>query len=60
MATLNPGLNLRRFNNLLVVIKQTAFEEYSQVNYWLATDGEHALPDSHSTLRVAPNHNSSN
>ena len=31
MATLNPGLGLKRYSNLLVVIKQTAFEEYSQV-----------------------------
>lgn len=33
MASLNPGLSLKRYQNLLVVIKQTAFEEYSQVSY---------------------------
>ena len=33
MATLNPGIGLKRYTNLLVVIKQTAFEEYSQVGW---------------------------
>lgn len=32
MASLNPGIGLKRYTNLLVVIKQTAFEEYSQVS----------------------------
>jgi hypothetical protein len=31
MASLSVGGARLRFNNLLVVIKQTAFEEYSQV-----------------------------
>lgn len=32
MATLHPGIGLKRYKNLLVVIKQTAYEEYSQVS----------------------------
>lgn len=33
MASVNTGLGLNRYKNLLVVIKQTAYEEYSQVSF---------------------------